>query len=161
MISHLLIAALCLAQTPTLEAERISVRVERVGLEPASWRSLPQVELEVTESDETVRYSGIPLAHLLQSRADSESSSTVADWIEVVNQTIIVTCADGGRETLPAAAVALDGKGQRYLLAIGRNGKPLGEREGSVRLIVAGKPTKSKPVRTVRALAVVKLLVEN
>jgi DMSO/TMAO reductase YedYZ molybdopterin-dependent catalytic subunit len=55
----------------------------------------------------------------------------------------------------------MDPKGERYLLALKREGKPLGDKEGPVRLIVAGDPMHVRWVRMVSSLSLVRFEAEK
>jgi DMSO/TMAO reductase YedYZ molybdopterin-dependent catalytic subunit len=70
---------------------------------------------------------------------------------------ILVKAADGYQTAVSAAAAAMDSKGERYLLALSRDGKPLDSRVGPVRLIVPGDPKHVRWVRAVTSLRLVRL----
>ncbi len=70
---------------------------------------------------------------------------------------IVVRASDGYQAAVSAAEAAMDPKGERYLLALTRDGRPLGDGQGPVRLIVPGDPKRVRWVRMVASLHLVRL----
>ena len=69
----------------------------------------------------------------------------------------LVKASDGYQAAVSAAAVAMDPKGERYLLALRRDGQPLAKGQGPVRLIIPGDPQRVRWVRMVDSLRLVRL----
>ena len=70
---------------------------------------------------------------------------------------ILVRGADGYQAAVSAAAVAMDPKGLKFLLALDRDGKPLDKGQGPVRLIVPGDPKHARWVKDVASVRLVRL----
>ncbi len=144
-----LIATLLLAQNPPPAA------VEVLPADPATLKGLGRVEVRVAEGPATVVYAGVPLASILDRRAEPEAG--MAGLRALSDAVILVRGTDGYQAAVSAAAVAMDPKGERYLLALARDGKPLGTGEGPVRLVVPGDPKHARWVKNVDAVRLVRL----
>ena len=107
----------------------------------------------MTEDGQVVTYSGVPLATILEAQA--KNAGSMAGLRALSDAVILVRGTDGYQAAVSAAAVAMDPKGERYLLALTRDGKPLEAGQGPVRLIVPGDP---KHVRWVKEVATVRLV---
>ncbi len=99
-------------------------------------------------------YTGVPPAVVLKDRMTGKSEMAASSGF---SDQVLVTAADGYRAAVSAAAVGMDPKGERYLLALKRDGQPLGDKQGPVRLIVAGDPMPVRWVRMVASLALVQI----
>ncbi|SIO65433.1 Oxidoreductase molybdopterin binding domain-containing protein [Singulisphaera sp. GP187] len=150
-MTSLLVLSLCLGLAPS----SATAKVEALPFDPSAWKSSPQVELRVTESGKPVTYTGVPLATVLKDRLAGKPA--MAALRSLSDQVILVSAADGYRVAVSAAAAAMDPKGERYLLALKRDGQPLGDQQGPVRLIVAGDPMHVRWVRMVSSLSLVKI----
>lgn len=150
---NLLVLSLCIALAPTPGSA--ADKVDSLPFDPAAWKTLPQVELRVTEAGKSVTYTGVPLAVVLKDRMAGKSE--MAALRALSDQVLLVTATDGYRAAVSAAAVGMDPKGERYLLALKRDGQPLGDKQGPVRLIVAGDPMPVRWVRMVASLALVQV----
>ena len=69
----------------------------------------------------------------------------------------LVRASDGYQAAVSAAAVAMDPKGERFLLALARDGKPLDEGQGPVRLVIPGDPQRVRWVRRIASCHLVRL----
>lgn len=152
-MTSLLVLSLCFGLAPTPGSA--AANVEPLPFDPPAWKGLTQVELRVTESGKPVTYTGVPLAIVLKGRL--EGKPAMAALRSLSDQVILVTAADGYRVAVSAAAAGMDPKGERYLLALKRDGQPLGDQQGPVRLIVAGDPMHVRWVRMVSSLSLVKI----
>lgn len=146
-----LVASLVLGLAP----ETITVTAEPLPFDTRAWAAAPQVELRVEESGKATVYSGVPLAVLLKDQLAGENA--MAALRSLSDAVVVVTASDGFQATVSATAVAMDPKGERYLLALRRDGKPLGEGQGPVRLIVPGDPKRVRWVRMVTGARLVRL----
>ncbi|AGA25819.1 molybdopterin-dependent oxidoreductase [Singulisphaera acidiphila] len=160
-MTSLLVLSLCFGLAPTTASASApaAAKVESLPFDPSAWKDLAQVELRVTESGKPVTYTGVPLAIVLKGQL--EGKPAMAALRSLSDQVILVTAADGYRTAVSAAAVGMDPKGERYLLALKREGQPLGDQQGPVRLIVTGDPMHVRWVRMVSSLALVKIDLGN
>jgi DMSO/TMAO reductase YedYZ molybdopterin-dependent catalytic subunit len=154
-MTSLIALALCIGLAP----DPVAAKVEALPFDPSAWKGLPQVALRVTESGQPVTYTGVPLALVLKDRV--EGKEKMAALRSLSDQVILVAATDGYRVAVSAAAAAMDPKGERYLLALKREGKPLGDKAGPVRLIVAGDPMHVRWVRMVSSLSLVRFDAEK
>lgn len=127
--------------------------VESLPFDPAKLEGLARAEVKVVEDGETVTYSGVALATILEQKA--KGSTTMAGLRALSDSVVLVKGTDGYQAAVSAAAVAMDPKGARYLLATSRDGKPLDKGQGPARLIVPDDP---KHVRWVKDVASVRLV---
>ena len=142
-----LIASLILAQDPG------PVTSERLPFDPTKLGELAKVERKVQEDGQVVVYSGVPLALILEKQA--KGVGTMAGLRNLSDAVVLVRGSDGYQAAVSAAAVGMDPKGERYLLAVARDGQPLGGGQGPVRLIVPDDP---KHVRWVKDVATIRLV---
>jgi DMSO/TMAO reductase YedYZ molybdopterin-dependent catalytic subunit len=144
-----MLATLILAQGPG------PVTVDMLPFDRAALKGMDQAEVRISEEGKTVVYAGVPMAAILAKNA--KDSGTMAGLRALSDAVLLVRGADGYQAAVSAAAVAMDTKGERFLLAISRDGKPLGESQGPVRLIVPGDPKHARWVRDVVAIRLVRL----
>jgi DMSO/TMAO reductase YedYZ molybdopterin-dependent catalytic subunit len=135
--------------------ETISVPTEQLPFDPAAWASSPQVDMEVKEDGKPVVYTGIPLARVLGEHLNG--AGTMAELRRLSDAVILVKARDRYQAAVSAASVAMDPKGERYLLALKRDGKPLGEDQGPARLVIPGDPRRVRWVRMISSLQLVRL----
>jgi DMSO/TMAO reductase YedYZ molybdopterin-dependent catalytic subunit len=145
-----LFALLALAPPTTAE-----VAVESLPFDPAAWKTRPQVEVKVTERGQTAVYAGVPLRTVLDDQLKDQKG--MAGLRSLADAVLLVRAEDGYQATVAATAAAMDAKGERYLLALTRDGKPLAEGQGPVRLIVPGDPEHVRWVRGVVAIDLVRM----
>ncbi|MBV8230870.1 MAG: molybdopterin-dependent oxidoreductase [Planctomycetaceae bacterium] len=131
------------------------ISIEPLPFAPEAWKRAAQVEVRVTEGGEPTVYSGIPLALVLDEQL--RGSNRMAALRSLSDAVILVRASDGYQAAVSAAAVAMDPKGERFLLALARDGKPLGDRHGPVRLVIPGDPQRVRWVRMVASLHLVRL----
>ena len=70
---------------------------------------------------------------------------------------ILIRAADNYQVAYSAAAVAMDPKGERYLLATARDGKALDGDRAPARMIVPGDPKHARWIRGVSSIRLVRL----
>jgi DMSO/TMAO reductase YedYZ molybdopterin-dependent catalytic subunit len=131
------------------------ITVDLLPFDQAALKGMDQAEVRVSEEGQTVVYSGVPLAAILAKT--SKDSGTMPGLRSLSDAVLLVRGTDGYQVAVSAVAVAMDTKGERFLLAIGRDGKPIGESQGPVRLIVPGDPKHARWVRNVAAIRLVRL----
>jgi Oxidoreductase molybdopterin binding domain len=144
-----LVATLILAQAPC------SVTADRLPFDPAKLGELVKVEIKLNEDGQVVTYSGVPLATLLETQAKNVGS--MAGLRALSDSVLLVRGTDGYQAAVSAAAVAMDAKGERFLLAMTRNGKPLETGQGPVRLIVPNDPKHVRWVKDVATIRIIRL----
>lgn len=130
-----------------------AVQVEPLKFDPVALRALPRQEVRVTEKGERVVYSGVPLRALLSEQL--QGGDRMAKLRDLSDAVVLVRASDNYQAALSAAAVAMDETGDAYLLALERDGKPLGEDQGPVKLVIRSDP---QPVRWVRMITSVELV---
>ena len=144
-----LVASLILARAPG------PVTVDLLPFDPAKLDGMERVEVKVMEDGRAVAYSGVALATILEQGSKNSGAMPVLRTLS--DAVLLVRGSDGYQAAVSAAAVAMDPKGERYLLAVARDGKPLDKGQGPVRLIVPGDPKHARWVREVVAIRLVKL----
>lgn len=137
---------LVLAQIPT---------VEELPFDPGTLPDRPRVEARVLEGGATRVYAGIPLRVVIEDRI--KGPGKMAALRALADAVLLVRGADGYQAAISAAAVAMDEKGERFLLAEACDGKALGEDQGPVRLVVPGDPERVRWVRKVTSISLVRL----
>lgn len=143
-----LIAVLLLAQTTPGPKG-----VEPLPFDPAAILAQPRTTLRATEQGRAVAYEGVPLASLLPPRPAGVAEMAALRGLS--DAVIVVRGSDGYQVAISAAAVAMDPRGERYLLAVARGGKPLDDRDGPVQLVIPGDPMR---VRWCRGVASARLV---
>jgi hypothetical protein len=144
-----LIASMLIAQgtaTPIAEV---------LPFDPAKLEGLEKAEVRVMEDGRAVTYSGVSLASLLEKQ--SKGSGTMPGLRTLSDAVLLVRGSDGYQAAVSAAAVAMDSKGSRYLLATARDGKPLEKGQGPVRLIIPDDPKHTRWVKDVNKIRLVRL----
>lgn len=144
-----LLVALLLAQAPAAPTAEV------LPFDPAQLEGFEKVEVRTTEDGKTVTYTGVALASLLEKH--SKGSATMPGLRTLSDAVLLVRGLDGYQAAVSAAAVAMDPKGARYLLAVARDGKPLDPGQGPVRLLVPDDPKHVRWVKDVRTIKLVRL----
>jgi len=150
-----MIPALIASFLITLAPTEITVSAEDISWDLEAWKKLPQVKVSVVEQGKTTVYAGIPLAHLIKTQLPGKNQ--MVELRALSDTVLVVGATDGYQAVLAATAVAMDPKGERFLLAFERDGKPLGENQGPARLIVPGDPQRVRWVRMVNSLQLIRL----
>ncbi len=145
----LLLATILVGQSPG------PVTVEALPFDLAAFRAMTPVELKVEEGGKVVTYAGVPLATLL--KPPDRAEVPMAGLRALSDAVLLVRAADGYQVAVSAAAAGMDPKGERYLLALTRDGQPLAEGTGPVRLIVPGDGKHARWVKSVVAVRLVRL----
>jgi hypothetical protein len=139
------------AQTPeaaVLEVQRDSLPGRVVTA--ADLASLSRLEVRATAHGTTSTFAGVVLADVLRLVGvpiDSVRGRRVADYV-------VVTAADGYRAVFSLGELAPDLTGRVVLLADQRDGKPLPEAEGPLRLVLPDERRPTRWVRQVRRLTI-------
>ena len=142
-----LVVSMLIAQAPTSPASEV------LPFDPSNLDGFEKVEVKVMEDGKSVTYSGVALASVLEKQV--KGSGTMPGLRALSDAVVLIRGSDGYQASASAAAVAMDPKGERFLLAIARDGKPLEKGQGPVRLIVPGDP---KHVRWVKDVAKIRLV---
>ena len=143
-----LIASLLLAQGPG------PVTADILPFDPSRLAELPRVEVKVKEGGQVVTYSGVPLATVLEKQT---KGGAMAELRSLSDSVLLVRGSDGYQAAVSAAAVAMDPKGERFLLALARDGKRLDAGQGPIRLIVPADPKHVRWVKEVASIRLVRL----
>jgi hypothetical protein len=132
-----------------------TVKVEPLPFDAAALKAndKARVTIRVVERGQEVSYSGVPLRTLLVGATGEKTA--MPKLRELADAVILVHAEDGYQAALSAAEVVMDTKGERYILALERDGKALEASHGPVRLIV---PADSEHVRWVRMVSAVDLI---
>jgi DMSO/TMAO reductase YedYZ molybdopterin-dependent catalytic subunit len=136
-------------------APPVTVTVESLPFDPNAWKAMARVEVRVTENGQQVTYSGVPLRVVLNQKLSA--SPSMAALRALADRVLVISAPDGYQAAVSAAAVAMDPKGERYLLALERDGKPLGDEQGPVKLIVPGDSERVRWVRNVSAVDLIQM----
>jgi len=131
------------------------IEPEPLPFGPEAWAGAKRVEVRVTEKGREVVYSGVPLRAVLMAKLrGGEEMATLRGLADAV---LVVHAADGYQAAVSAAEVAMDAKGEKYLLALERDGEALGDGQGPAKLVVPGDPQHVRWVRMVRGVDLVRL----
>lgn len=149
----LLLASLAIG----LEPASFPATTEPLPFDVAALKALPQVEMKVTENGKSSVYSGVPLAALLEEPLKGGGGNEMASLRALADAVLLVKASDGYQVAVSAAAVAMDPKGERYLLAFRRDGKPLDEKLGPARLVIPGDPKHLRWVRMIKSFELIRL----
>ena len=144
-----LIATLLLSQGPG------PVAVEALLPDLAALAKMEKAELRVIENGQTTTYTGVPLAAILDRRANAAGG--MAGLKALSDAVVLVRAADNYQVAFSAASVAMDPKGERYFLATARDGKPLEGDHAPARMIVPGDPQHARWIRGVASIRLVRL----
>ena len=136
-------------------SDSATVQVEALKFDPAAIAKASQVEVKVTEQGKAVTYKGVPLRSLLADRL--KGPNAMADLRGLADAVLVVRASDDYLATFSAAEVAMDETGQKYLLAVERDGKPLDARQGPAKVIVPGDPQHVRWVRMVSGVDLVRM----
>lgn len=143
-----ILPALCLALAPT------TIEPEPLPFGPKAWEGAERVEVRVMEKGEAVVYAGVPLRALLAAKL--EGKGEMAALRALSDAVLIVHAEDGYRAAFSAAEVAMDPKGEKYLVALERDGKALGKGQGPAKLIAPGDPLHVRWVREIKGVDLVR-----
>jgi hypothetical protein len=145
-------AASGIAQTP---AETTVVEIHGDSLPTrlvtaAELARLPRLEVRATAHGTTSTFGGVALSDVLRLAGvaiDSVRGRRVADYV-------VVAAADGYRAVFSLGELAPDLTGRIVLLADRRDGKPLSEAEGPLRLVLPDERRPTRWVRQVKSLSI-------
>ncbi len=146
---RLLLMTLLVGQAPTPKT------VEALPFDVEALRALPQVKLKVDDGGRSVTYAGVPLAALLRPKDGAELEMPALKGL--ADSVLLIRAHDGYQVAVSAVAAGMDPKGERYLLALTRDGKPLDAGVGPVRLIVPGDPKHARWIRSVVGVKLVRV----
>lgn len=132
------------------QAQQSAFRLEPCDVAPATLAKMDQKTLTVKEGEQSIKYYGVPLRAVLATKLGDPKS--MAKLRELSDAVLFVRGSDGYRAAVSAAEVAMDEKGERFLLALEREGKPLDERHAPLQLVIPGDPKRVRWVRNVIAV---------
>ena len=126
------------------------VTLEGLSSQPAALATMPRAELKIESDGKTTTYAGVPLAAILATRTQPiEGMPGLRDLSDAI---LLVRGTDGYQAAVSAAAVAMDPKGERYLLALSRDGE-----NRPPQLIVPGDPNRARWIRDIAAIRLARL----
>lgn len=105
-----------------LAAPAAEPTISALPFDLAALKAMPRVSVTVTEDEGKVTYSGVPLRTILDTK---EGKTSMMEARGLVDAILLIHATDDYQVAVSATAVAMDAKGERYLLAFERNGKPL------------------------------------
>lgn len=141
----LAVVAVLMAQTATL---RISGAVDRpLELQVAELEKMPHVRVEVKDHDgSAATYEGVLLGELLKS-----AGATMGEKMRGASMAtyVLAEAKDGYRAIFALPELDPGFTDSQVIVAFARNGKPLGENQGPLKIIA---PQDKRPARWVRML---------
>jgi Oxidoreductase molybdopterin binding domain len=146
MLSAIALVVLALSDPATVQVEALKFDV--TAIQKAS-----NVEVKVKEKGVETTYKGVPLRFMIESHL--KGPNEMADLRNLSDAVLLIKATDGYQAAVSAAEVAMDEAGAKYLLATEKDGKPLADKHGPVKLIIPGDP---KPIRSVRMVSGVDLV---
>ncbi len=135
--------------------DQITVTVEPLKFDPAALKALDQKQVTVTEKGNRVVYEGVPLRAMLADQL--KGGNAMVNMRDLSDAVILVRASDDYQTAVSAAEVAMDESGDRYLLALSVDGKPLSREHGPVKLIVPGDGDRVRWVRMISELSLVRM----
>jgi DMSO/TMAO reductase YedYZ molybdopterin-dependent catalytic subunit len=124
-----------------------------LALTIADLQALPRATIKAREKDGTdARFEGVALSELIK-RAKPRLTEKCCS--NAPNTCVIVRAADNYRVAFSLAEIDPGFTDRKVLLADRREGKPLSESEGPLRLVVPDEKVHARWVRKVRALEVI------
>lgn len=128
--------------------------VQALRFDPAALQARPRVTVTVMEGDAKVTYGGVPLRAVLDTK---EATTSMVEARGLADAVLLIHAADDYRVAVSAAAAAMDAKGERYLLAFERDGKPLPPEKGPAQLIIPADPMRVRWIRRIDGVDLVRL----
>ncbi len=145
------------AMTLALLSADAPAQVEPLKFDPAALAKIEKkVEIKVQERDGEASYRGVPLRTLLEDQWKGPKPA-MSDLRALSDAVLIIRGTDGYQAAVSAASVAMDDSGERYVLALERNGKPLDKDQGPVKLLIPGDPMRVRWVRNIEAVELVRM----
>lgn len=135
--------------------EPATVQVEALKFDAKALEAAGTSEVKVTEAGAAVTYKGIPLRTLLDDRL--KGANAMADLRGLADCVLLVRASDGYQVALSAAEVAMDEKGERFLIAFRRDGAPLEASQGPAKLIVPGDPKHVRWIRKIERIDLIRM----
>lgn len=143
-----ILATLCLSQAP------LAATVEDLPFDVQALRKLPQVEATIKTASGSTTYKGVPLRALIAARLDPNGGMPALRKLS--DASLIVRAGDDYQVAFSAAEVALDENGEKYLVALEQDGKPLDSKHAPAQIVIPGE--SGKRVRWIRNVESVHLV---
>lgn len=155
----LLLACLSFPFSPAVQAEpgAIVLTVIRQGTSPLTLdfpalKSMPATSIEVQDdSGATAEYTGVSLSVLLAASGVEFGKALRGDRLA---DYVMVSAADGYRALFAVVEVDSAFRPRPILLCYAKNGLPLPEKEGPLRLVVGDEDRRARWVRQITTIAV-------
>lgn len=140
--------ALLVLSTPAAEPS-----AQALPFDLAALKAMPRTTITVTESEGKVTYSGVPFRTVLDTKEGKTSMSEARGLVDAV---LLIHATDDYQVAVSAAAVAMDAKGEQYLLAFECNGKPLPEDQAPAKLIIPADPMHVRWIRMIDGVQLIR-----
>jgi hypothetical protein len=154
-----LLSALLFALVSTrvaLQCQQLTVQTDsgkQVVLSRADLEALPHVRVVASEhSSGPVNFEGVTLKSVLERAGISWGESMKGKGLTAC---LLVEAADGYRAVIALPEIDPAFTDKQTLLAFLRDGKPLAEKEGPYRIVIADEKRKARWVRQVTTLRIV------
>jgi len=137
----------------TLAQASGNVTADHLPFDPSKLGDLAKVEIKVVEDGQPVTSIGVPLAVMRETRARNAGARPPC-----VRSPTPCSSSEGAtatRRRFPPPPSAWTSRGERYVLALSRNGTSLEAGQGPVRLIVPGDSMQIRWVRDVTSIRLV------
>ena len=139
-----------------LQCQQLTVQTEagkQLVLSRSDLEALPHVKVTASEhSSGPVNFEGVTLKSVLEKAGVAFGESMKGKRL---TNCLLVEAADGYRAVIALAELDPAFTDKQTLLAFLRDGKPLGEKEGSYRIVIPGEKRMARWVRQVTTLKIV------
>ena len=139
--------ALCQAPSVTVDGGN----GKTIVLTAADLAALPQYTVEATDHGAPAKFKGALLTDIL-AKVEVPTGEKLRG--KLLTEYLLVEAADGYRVVIALPEFDAGFTDRKIYLATERDGKPLGEKEGPVRLVVPGDKRPARWVRQVTALKI-------
>jgi hypothetical protein len=122
----------------------------------ADLRKYPQTTIEVEDKGIKVKYSGVPLRVLLAEMLPDCKIDSMPEWKALTKRELVLELKgnDGFPSLVTATEVAINKSGDRFLIAVEKDGMPL---DVAPQLICKMDEAKTRCVRDIVSLKIVSL----
>jgi len=158
LISVAALWAVCLLPSLAAQTNEAALIVrgevdQPLSLSLADLRAMPRIKVQAREKNgDEASFEGVALSDILKR---SKPRLTEKCCGNAANTCVIVRAADNYRVVFSMGEIDPDFTDRKVLVADRRDGKPLQESQGPLRLIVPGEKVHSRWVRQVKSLEVV------
>lgn len=126
---------------------------EALPFDLSALKAQPRVTVTVIEKGQSVTYSGVPLARLI--KAQLSGPNLMADLRTLSDAAILLKATDDYVAVVSAVEAGLDDKGEKYLIAFERDGKPLSDEQGPAMLVIPGETLRVRWLRMIASASLI------